>query len=98
MLRLLTDENFNQRILRGLRRRIDRLDCILVQDSGIGGVPDELLFHPTRLHFWEGGRQRVLPSVINISAVVFSLIEAERQEGTPKASQTFSNCAIEGLP
>ena len=43
MLRLLTDENFNHRILRGLRRRINELDCVLVQDALIGGISDENL-------------------------------------------------------
>ena len=43
MLRLLTDENFNQRILRGLRRRINKLDCILAQDALIAGISDEVL-------------------------------------------------------
>jgi hypothetical protein len=43
MLRLLTDENFNQRIVRGLRRRIKELDCVRVQDALIAGISDEIL-------------------------------------------------------
>ena len=34
----------------------------------------------------------------SLSCGVLFIIEAERLEGTPKASETFSNCAIEGLP
>jgi hypothetical protein len=43
MLRLLTDENFNQRILRGLRLRFQELDCLVVQDVGMAGFSDEWL-------------------------------------------------------
>jgi Domain of unknown function (DUF5615) len=43
MLRLLTDENFNQRILRGLWLRFQGLDCLVVQDAGLAGFSDEWL-------------------------------------------------------
>lgn len=40
MLRLLTDENFNGDIVRGLLLRQPDLDIIRVQDVGIGGADD----------------------------------------------------------
>jgi len=40
MLRLLTDENFNHRILRGLCRVVPHLDCMTAQAAGLKGVPD----------------------------------------------------------
>ncbi|HEY0546814.1 MAG TPA: DUF5615 family PIN-like protein [Pyrinomonadaceae bacterium] len=40
MLPLLLDENFNQRILRGLERRIHNLDYSVVQESGLSGESD----------------------------------------------------------
>ena len=40
MLRFLVDENFNQRIVRGLLRREPGLDVVIAQDVGLGGVPD----------------------------------------------------------
>ena len=43
MLRLLTDENLNQRILRGLRRRLPKMDCLVVQHAGMAGFSDEWL-------------------------------------------------------
>ena len=43
MLRLLTDENFNHKIVRGLRRRLPNLDCLVVQQAGLGGSADPLL-------------------------------------------------------
>jgi hypothetical protein len=43
MLRLLTDENFDQRILRGLRLRFQQLDCVIVQQAGMAGSTDKEL-------------------------------------------------------
>jgi hypothetical protein len=43
MLRLLIDENFNQRILRGLRLRIPALDSVIVQETAMQGMKDRPL-------------------------------------------------------
>lgn len=40
MLRLATDEDFNNRILRGLLRRGPALDIVRVQDAGLKGRGD----------------------------------------------------------
>ena len=40
MLRLLIDENFNQRILRGLRLRVPALDVVIVQETPLRGLKD----------------------------------------------------------
>lgn len=40
MLRLLSDENFNGDIVRGLLLRCPKLDLVRVQDSGLDGVDD----------------------------------------------------------
>ena len=40
MLRLLIDENFDQRILRGLRLRVPLLDYVVVQETAIQGLQD----------------------------------------------------------
>ena len=39
-MRLLTDENFNGAILRGLVRRLPELDIIRVQDVGLMNTDD----------------------------------------------------------
>jgi len=54
MLSLLIDENFDQRILRGLRLRLPQLDYMIVQASGLGGVDD-----PTLLD-WAATERRTL--------------------------------------
>jgi hypothetical protein len=44
MLRLLVDQDFDQRIVRGLRRRISDLDVVTAYDIGLSVAPDpELL-------------------------------------------------------
>ncbi len=40
MLRLLTDENFNGRVLRGLRRKMPELDVVRIQDTELAGAGD----------------------------------------------------------
>lgn len=42
-MRLLADENFNNEILRGLRRRIPDADLTRVQDTHLAGEPDLLI-------------------------------------------------------
>jgi len=54
MIRLLTDENFNQHILRGLRRRLPRLDFVSVRDVGLAGSPDLVLLE------WAANEQRTI--------------------------------------
>ena len=44
MLQLAADENFNNDILRGLKRRDPLLDIVRIQDAGLSGATDpELL-------------------------------------------------------
>jgi hypothetical protein len=44
MLRLAADEDFNHRIVRGLRRKQLDLDIVRIQEVGLSGAPDpELL-------------------------------------------------------
>ena len=43
MIRLLTDEDFNHDVLRGLIRRVPHLDFVLVHDVGLTSQPDPIL-------------------------------------------------------
>ena len=45
MLRLLTDENFNEDILRGLRRRLAEQEFLSVRGAGLAGLPDHSLLN-----------------------------------------------------
>lgn len=54
MLRLLIDENFDQRILRGLRLQIPGLDYVIVQETELRGIKDPPLLA------WAAGQQRII--------------------------------------
>lgn len=54
MLRLATDEDFNNRILRGLLRRKPDLDIVRVQDAGLRGRGDAELLE------WAATEERIL--------------------------------------
>ncbi|HWX43187.1 MAG TPA: DUF5615 family PIN-like protein [Blastocatellia bacterium] len=53
-MRLLADENFDNRILRGLRRRLPNLDIVRVQDIGLSGKSDSELLD------WCASESRIL--------------------------------------
>jgi predicted nuclease of predicted toxin-antitoxin system len=54
VIRLLTDENFDGDILRGLLRRLPDLDVVRVQDVGLAHTPDPAILA------WAAGEQRIL--------------------------------------
>ena len=54
MIRLLTDENFNNKILRGLGRRLPHLDFVSVRKVGLAGSPDLVLLK------WAANEQRII--------------------------------------
>lgn len=54
MLLLAADENFNNKIVRGLQRRMPQVDIVRVQDVGLRGADD-----PSVLH-WAAADGRVL--------------------------------------
>lgn len=56
MLRLLADEDFNNDILRGVRRRLPRLDMLRLQDTEGAGQNDEDVLE------WAAQHERVVLS------------------------------------
>jgi predicted nuclease of predicted toxin-antitoxin system len=54
MIRLLTDENVDNNIMRGLARRLPQLDFISVRDVGLAGSPDLVLLK------WAANEQRII--------------------------------------
>ena len=54
MLRLATDEDFNNRIVRGLIRRQPNVDIVRVQDKGLRGKEDRIILE------WAANEGRVL--------------------------------------
>jgi len=45
MLRLISDQNFNGRILRGIGLRIPDLDLVRALDAGLAKAPDPVLLN-----------------------------------------------------
>ena len=54
MIRLLTDENVNNNIMRGLGRRLPYLDFVSVRGVGLAGSPDLVLLK------WAANEQRII--------------------------------------
>ena len=54
MLRFAVDEDFDNRILRGLLRLLPTLDIVRVQDAGLLGKPDPAILE------WAATENRVL--------------------------------------
>ena len=54
MLRLLSDENFDNHIVRGLVRRLPTIDLIRVQDVGLGQTDDRTILD------WAAEQGRIL--------------------------------------
>ena len=54
MIRLLTDENIDNDIMRGLARRLPQLDFVSVRDVGLAGSPDLVLLE------WAAKEQRIM--------------------------------------
>ena len=54
MIRLLTDENVDNNIMRGLARRLPQLDFVSVRDVGLAGSPDLVVLK------WAAKEQRIV--------------------------------------
>ncbi len=54
MIKLVSDENFDGDVLRGLLRRLPELDVVRVQDAGLAGTPDPIILD------WAAREQRIL--------------------------------------
>ena len=54
MLRLISDENFNGEIIRGLLRLDPAIDLVRVQDAGLSGADDITLLD------WAAGEERIV--------------------------------------
>ena len=74
MLRLAADENFNNDIVRGLRRREPGLDLVRIQDVGLSGADD-----PTVLE-WAAQEGRILLThdVSTITRYAYERVQASQ--------------------
>lgn len=77
MLRFAADENFNNHIIRGLRRRAAQLDVLRVQDAGLSGADDREILQ------WAAREGRILLTH-DVSTIAPEVEELIRQ-GEPPA-------------
>lgn len=72
MLGLGADENFDGRIVDGLRRHLSGIDVVRIQDVGLSGAPDPEVLD------WAAREQRVLLShdVSTVPGFAYERIEA----------------------
>ena len=83
-MRWLADENFNNDILRGLRRRSSGIDIIRAQDAGFTGVEDDALLA------WAAEQERVLLThdVSTITAYAYRrVMNGDRMPGVFEVSR-----------
>jgi hypothetical protein len=105
MLKFVADENFNNDILRGLRRRNDAIDIVRIQDEGLSGATD-----PVVLEWAAGVGRLVLTHDVNtMTAYVYErvragqpmpgVVEAAREVPIGKAIEdvrVLAGCSEEG--
>jgi hypothetical protein len=72
MLRLAADENFNNDIVRGLRRRLPHIDILRIQDAGLSGADDPAVLE------WSAVENRVLftHDVTTMTKYAFDRVQA----------------------
>jgi predicted nuclease of predicted toxin-antitoxin system len=94
-LRWLADENFNNDIVRELRRRNRKIDIVRAQDAGLTGIDDELLLA------WAAEQDRVLLThdVSTIADFAYRrLMRGDRMPGVFELSRSVSiRSAIEDI-
>jgi len=81
MLRLLTDENFDQDIVRGLYRRIPGLDLLSVRDVGLTSMPDPRILN------WAAQHDRTL--LTHDKKTMIKYAEQLVSQGEPMAGVVF---------
>ena len=74
MLRLAADENFNNRIVRGLLHRKPDLDIVRIQDIGLSGADDQTVLE------WAAQEERVLLThdVRTITQYAYERVDADQ--------------------
>ena len=86
MLRLAADEDFNGRIVRGLRRREPKLDILRVQDTDVFGAADPDVLEWTATE----GRVLLTHDVSTMTAAAYARVrEAQPMPGVVEVPQSM---------
>ena len=85
MLKFLADENFNRRIVRGVRRKLSELDVVRVQDViGLSGTSDPELLE------WAANENRLLLThdTTTMAGIAYDRVNAgKKMPGVVEVSQ-----------
>ena len=87
MLQFVADENFNNDILRGVRRRSSAIDIVRIQDEGLSGAIDPIVLE------WaaEAGRLVLTHDVSTMTAFAYDRVRVgQSMPGIVEASRELS--------
>lgn len=87
MVPLLADENFNHRILRGLRLRLPTLDCLLAQETEVYQREDAVVLDWPSLH----DRVALTHDVNTMTKYAYERLAAGRDSRTQRTSHRRSH-------
>lgn len=88
MLKFLADEDFNRRIVRGIRRKLPELDIARVQDVGLSGTPDPDLLE------WAANENRLLLTHDASTMAGFAYDRVTKGKNMPGVVEVSQNLAI----
>jgi len=89
MLRLVSDEDVHDDIIRGLRRREPALDIVRARDAGLGGKPDPVILA------WAADQGRILIITGDLNTMVGFAWERVRSAQTmPGVLALLENIAV----
>ena len=88
MLRLLSDENFDNHVVRGLVRRLPTIDLIRVQDVGLGQTDDRTILQ------WAAEQGRILLTHDRRTVPGFALDRVTEGKPTPGVFVVHARASI----
>ena len=88
MLRLISDEDVHDDIIRGLRRREPALDVVRAVEVGLGQTPDPVILE------WAASNQRVLITGDLNTMVGFAWARVQAGDSMPGVLALIENAAI----
>lgn len=88
MLRFLADEDFNNRIVRGLRRLDSLIDIVRVQEVGLAGKPDSEVLE------WAAAENRLVLTHDAATMTYFAYKRTAEQKGMPGVIAVSQYAAI----
>ena len=77
MAKFLADEDFNNRIVRGVRRRTETIDLVRVHEVGLLGEPDPVVLE------WAASEQRIVLTHDSATMIGYAYDRIRNQQSFP---------------